>query len=372
MGNAVCPAAIGAGICESGGSTVEYRQLGRSGLRVSTLTLGTATFGGKGKLGIWGSQDVAEARRLIDTSVDAGVNLIDTADAYSDGLSEEILGEALQGSQADVLVATKARFATGPGPNDAGLSRHHLIAACEASLRRLRRDHIDLYQMHEWDGQTPLEETLSALDTLVQSGKVRYLGTSNYTGWQLMKAAGVAERRGFEPFVAQQIFLSLQSRDAEVEVMPAAIDLGLGTLVWSPLAGGLLSGKYRRGVTPEGAARHLGDWHEPPIYDEDRLYDTIDAIVEIADARGAAPSQVALAWLLGRPGITSLVIGARTHEQLVANLEAAELHLTAEEADALERVSRTPLPYPLWHQADGASDRLSPADESVLKPHLEP
>ncbi len=351
---------------------MEYRQLGRSGLRISTLALGTATFGGKGGLAAWGDTDVAGARRLIDTCVDAGVNLIDTADAYSDGLSERILGEALQGSQADVLVATKARFSTGTGPNDAGLSRQHLIAACEASLRRLGRDHIDLYQVHEWDGQTPLEETLGALDALVRSGKVRYIGCSNFAGWQLMKAASVAQHRGFEPFIAQQIYLSLQSRDAEHEVMPAAIDLGLGTLVWSPLAGGLLSGKYRRDATPEGAARHVGDWNEPPIYDHDRLYDTIDAIVEIASTRGAAPSQIALAWLLARPGVTSLVIGARTHEQLVVNLGAVDVHLTTAEADALDRVSRTPLPYPLWHQAAHAADRLSAADESVLKPHLAP
>jgi aryl-alcohol dehydrogenase-like predicted oxidoreductase len=349
---------------------VEYRQLGRSGLRVSTLTLGTATFGGKGGLSVWGDTDVAGARRLIDSCVDAGVNLIDTADAYSGGLSEEILGEALQGSHPDVLIATKARFSTGSGPNDAGLSRHHLIAACEASLRRLRRDHIDLYQVHAWDGQTPLEETLAALDALIQSGKVRYIGSSNFSGWHLMKAAGVAERRGYEPFVAQQVYLSLQSRDAEHEVMPAAIDLGLGTLVWSPLAGGLLTGKYRRGVIPEGTARHLTDWHEPPIYDEDRLYDTVDAIVEIASARNVAPSQIALAWLLDRPGVTSLVIGARTHEQLVVSLGAVEVQLTAEEADALERVSRVPLPYPLWHQAGNSADRLSAADESVLHPYL--
>ena len=299
------------------------------------------------------------------------MNLIDTADAYSGGLAEEVLGEALQRSHADVLVATKARFSTGSGPNDAGLSRQHLIAACEASLRRLRRDHIDLYQVHEWDGQTPLEETLGALDALVRSGKVRYIGCSNFSGWHLMKAAAVAERRGLEPFVAQQIYLSLQSRDAEHEVMPAALDLGLGTLVWSPLAGGLLSGKYRRGATPEGMARHVvGEWREPPIYDEDRLYDTVDAIVEIAATRGIAPSQVALAWLLGRPGVTSLVIGARTHEQLIVSLGAVDVQLTAAEADALERVSRTPLPYPLWHQAEYASDRLSAADESALKPHL--
>ena len=349
---------------------MEYRQLGRSGLRVSTLTLGTATFGGRGGLAVWGDTDVTGARRLLDTCVEAGINLVDTADAYSGGLSEEILGEALQGRHPDVLVATKGRFSTGEGANDAGLSRHHLIAACEASLRRLRRDHIDLYQVHAWDGQTPLEETLSALDSLVQSGKVRYIGCSNFSGWQLMKAACVADRRGYAPFVAQQIYLSLQARDAEHELIPAAIDLGVGTLVWSPLAGGLLSGKYRRGVTPEGTARHLGDWHEPPIYDEDRLYDTVDVILEIASARAVPPAQVALAWLLARPSVTSLVIGARTHDQLVANLGAADLQLTAEEADALERVSRSPLPYPLWHQVFNSSDRLSAADESVLGPYL--
>jgi aryl-alcohol dehydrogenase-like predicted oxidoreductase len=349
---------------------MEYRQLGRSGLRVSTLTLGTATFGGRGGLALWGDTDVTGARRLLDTCVEAGVNLVDTADAYSGGLSEEILGEALHGRHPDVLVATKGRFSTGQGANDAGLSRHHLIAACEASLRRLRRDHIDLYQVHAWDGQTPLEETFSALDSLVQSGKVRYIGCSNFSAWHMMKAAGVAERHGYVPFVAQQIYLSLQSRDAEHEVIPAAIDLGLGTLVWSPLAGGLLSGKYRRGVTPEGTARHLGDWHEPPIYDDDRLYDTIDVIVEIASARAVPPAQVALAWLLGRPSVTSLVVGARTHDQLAMNLGAVDVKLTAEEAGALERVSRTPLPYPLWHQLANSSDRLSAADESVLGPHL--
>jgi aryl-alcohol dehydrogenase-like predicted oxidoreductase len=313
---------------------------------------------------------VTGARRLLDTCVEAGINLVDTADAYSGGLSEEILGEALEGRHPDVLVATKGRFSMGEGANDAGLSRHHLIAACEASLRRLRRDHIDLYQVHAWDGQTPLEETLSALDSLVQSGKVRYIGCSNFSGWQLMKAACVADRRGYAPFVAQQIYLSLQAREAEHELIPAAIDLGVGTLVWSPLAGGLLSGKYRRGVAPEGTARHLGDWHEPPIYDEDRLYDTVDVIVEIASARAVPPAQVALAWLLGRPSVTSLVIGARTHDQLVTNLGAADLQLTAEEAGALERVSRSPLPYPLWHQVLNSSDRLSAADESALGAYL--
>ena len=236
---------------------MEYRQLGRSGLRVSTLTLGTATFGGGGALGLWGNTDVAGARRLIDLCLDAGINMLDTADMYSAGRSEEIVGEALQGRRDRMLVATKARRPMGDGPNSGGLSRHHLIAACEASLRRLRVDHIDLYLMHGWDGQTPLEETLEALDTLVRSGKVRYIGCSNYSGWHLVKAMSVAAQHGYQPFVAQQIYLSLQARDAELEVIPAAIDQGVGNLVWSPLAGGLLSGKYRRGVQPDGTSRHL-------------------------------------------------------------------------------------------------------------------
>ncbi len=350
---------------------MEYRQLGRSGLRVSTLTLGTATFGGRGALSVWGNTDVAGARRLIDLSLDAGVNLLDTADAYSDGLSEEIVGEALQGERREkMLVATKARFPSGPGPNDAGLSRQHLISACEASLRRLRTDHIDLYQVHQWDGQTPLEETLEALDTLVRSGKVRYIGCSNYTGWQIAKAVGVSERLGYQRFVSQQIYLSLQARDAEWEVIPAGIDQGLGALVWSPLAGGLLSGRYRRGVQPEGTSRHLTDWHEPPIHDEEALYDTIDVLVDIADARGVSGAQVALAWLLDRPGITSLVFGARTEEQLTDNLQAAALTLTRGEHDRLEQVSRVPLPYPHWHTAATAADRLGPADRSLLAPYL--
>src|SRR4051812_13789309 len=224
---------------------MEHRQLGRSGLRVSALTLGTMTFGGRGPFANVGSTGVDGARRQIDMCLDAGVNLIDTADVYSGGHSEEIVGEALAGRRDRVVLATKARMPMGDGPNDAGLSRHHLIAACEASLRRLGTDHIDIYQVHEWDGQTPLEETLEALDSLQRSGKVRYVGASNYTGWQLMKALGVAERRGYQRFVTQQVFYSLQSRDAEYELVPIAVDQGVGMLVWSPLAGGLLSGKYR-------------------------------------------------------------------------------------------------------------------------------
>lgn len=350
---------------------MEYRQLGRSGLRVSTLTLGTATFGGRGALGVWGNTDVDGARRLVDLSLDAGVNLIDTADAYSDGLSEEIVGEALEGSRRDrMLVATKVRFNRGPGANDAGLSRQHIIAACDASLRRLRTDHIDLYQAHQWDGQTPLEETLEAFDTLIRAGKVRYIGCSNYTGWQVAKAVGTAQRLGYQPYVSQQIYVSLQSREAEWDVIPAGIDHGLGALVWSPLAGGLLSGKYRRGVKPEGTSRHLTDWNEPPVRDEDALYDTVDVLVDIADARGISGAQVALAWLLRRPGITSLVFGARNEAQLQDNLRAAALELTEQEHVRLEEVSRVPLPYPHWHTADTAADRLGVADRSLLEPHL--
>src|SRR3954454_9225535 len=306
---------------------MEYRQLGHSGLRVSALTLGTMTFGGRDKFASVGSTDVEGGTRQVDMCLDAGVNLIDTADVYSAGLSEEIVGRTIRGRRDRVLLATKARMPMGEGPNDAGLSRHHLIRSCEASLRRLRTDHIDLYQVHQWDGITPLEETLDALDHLVRSGKVRYIGCSNYAGWQMTKALGVSERRGFQRFVSQQIFYSLQARDAEYELIPAAIDQGVGIMVWSPLAGGLLSGKYGRDKTPPEGSRHLTEWNEPPVRDEDRLYDVIDALVEIAEARGASPAQVALAWLLGRPGVSTVVVGARTEEQLADNLGAASLQL---------------------------------------------
>jgi len=340
---------------------MEYRQLGRSGLRVSKLTLGTMGFGDRGPVA---NIDVSGARRQIDAAVDAGINLIDTADAYSAGASEEIIGEVLKGRSDRLLVATKARFPMGEGPNDLGLSRQHLIEACEASLRRLGLDHIDLYQVHEWDGQTPVEETLAALDHLVQSGKVRYVGASNFAGWQVMKALGIADRMGLVRFVSQQVYLSLQERSAEYEVVPAAIDQGLGLLIWSPLAGGLLSGKYRRGSEPPTGTRHAGDWHEPPIYDEDRLYDTIELLVEIAAERSVSAAQVALAWLLQRPGVTTVIVGARTDEQLADNLAAADLTLTDDEVARLEEVSRPPLIYPFWHQR--ASGRLSPADLSLI------
>jgi aryl-alcohol dehydrogenase-like predicted oxidoreductase len=296
--------------------------------------------------------------------------VIDTADIYTTGASEEIVGQALEGRRDRLLVATKARFAMGRGPNDAGLSRHHLIQACEASLRRLRTDHIDLFQLHEWDGQTPLEETLGALEHLLQSGKVRYVGCSNFAGWQVTKALGIAARDHLPRFVSQQVYLSLQERSSEYEIVPSAIDQGLGLLIWSPLAGGLMSGKYRRGQEPPEGARHASEWSEPPVYDEDKLYDTIEVLVEVAEAHGVSAAQVALAWLLARPGVTSLVIGARTEEQLADNLAAASLELSAEEHARLEQVSRPPLIYPFWHQRASASDRLSAADLSLIGPYL--
>src|SRR5215210_3895847 len=349
---------------------MEYRQLGHSGLRVSALTLGTMTFGGRDKFVNVGSTDVEGATRQVDMCLDAGVNLIDTADVYSGGLSEEILGQALRGRRDEVLIATKARFAMGDGPNDAGLSRQHLIAACEASLRRLGIDHIDLYQVHEWDGQTPLEETLDALDHLVRSGKVRYIGCSNYAGWHVMKALGISERRGLQRFVSQQIYYSLQARDAEYELVPVALDQGVGILVWSPLAGGLLSGKYRRGQQGPEGSRQLTDWNEPPVRDEDGLYDIVDDVVETAEAHDASPAQVALAWLIGRPGVASVVIGARTDEQLADNLGAADLDLDGEERSRLDELSAPPLLYPYWHQAKTANDRLSEADLTLLGAHI--
>ncbi|NJC74156.1 aldo/keto reductase [Planosporangium thailandense] len=349
---------------------MEYRSLGRCGLQVSVLTMGTMTFGGKGDFAKVGSTDVDEARRQIGMCLDAGINLVDTADVYSEGASEEILGEVLSGRRDDVLLATKVRFPVGPGPNDAGLSRHHVVRGCEASLRRLRTDHIDLYQLHEWDGLTPLEETLEALDLLVRAGKVRYVGVSNFAGWQLMKALGTAERTGLPQFVSEQIYYSLQARDAEYELVPAAVDQGLGVLVWSPLAGGLLSGKYRRDrQAPEGS-RQLTDWDEPPVYDRDKLYDTVEVLVSIGESRGGSAAQVALAWLLGRPAVTSVIVGARTSAQLADNLAAADLRLDDDERRRLDEVSAPPLLYPYWHQAKTARDRLSPADLTLLGPHL--
>ncbi|WP_248447034.1 aldo/keto reductase [Sinorhizobium meliloti] len=349
---------------------MEYRRLGRSGLKISTITMGTMTIGGGGKFAQVGDVGVADARRYVDLCLDAGVNLIDTADIYSTGACEEIIGEVLGGKRKDgVLIATKARFSMGPGPNDGGLSRHHLISACEASLKRLKTDVIDLYQVHEWDGQTPLEETMEALDTLVRQGKVRYIGCSNYSGWHIMKALGISALEHRQRFVSQQIHYTLEAREAEYELVPISIDQDLGILVWSPLAGGLLSGKHRRGQSPEGT-RQLAGWNEPPIRDEERLWKIVDMLVAIAAERNVSPAQIALAWLIGRDAVTSVIIGGRTEDQFRDNLAAAGLKLTDEERELLDAVSLPPVLYPYWHQLWTAKDRLGEADLSLLGPHI--
>lgn len=301
----------------------------------------------------------------------AGVNLIDTANVYSAGKSEEIIGQALSdGRRNRMLLATKCRMRVGADANEAGASRHHIISEFEKSLRRLRTDYIDLYQLHQWDGQTPLDETMEALDALVRSGKVRYIGCSNYSGWHLMKALAVADSHNYVRYVSQQINYSLQAREAEYELVPIAIDQGVGILVWSPLAGGLLSGKYRRGKKYPPGSRRLTEWQEPPVRDEAALFDIIEELATIAEDHRVSPAQVALSWLLGRPGVSSLIIGARTDEQLADNLRAADLVLSPEERARLDKVSKLPLLYPYWHQAASVSERLSKADLALLQPYL--
>lgn len=342
---------------------MEYRALGRSGLKVSVLTMGTFTFGGRGPFAMVGNHGVKEARQLIDVCLDAGINLIDTANMYSIGVSEEIIGEALNGARPhDVLISSKARMRIGDGPNDEGVSRYHLIRECEKSLKRLRTDVIDIYYMHEWDGLTPLEEMLEALDTLVTQGKVRYIGCSNYSGWHVMKALGISERDRRQRFVTQQIHYTLEAREAEYELLPISVDQGLGVLVWSPLAAGLLSGKHRRNQGPPEGSRQFAGWTEPPIRDPERLWSIVDVLVAIGEARGVSAAQVALAWLLGRPAITSLVIGGRNAAQFRDNIGAVSLKLTAEERKRLDDVSAIPLIYPYWHQGNFARDRFSPGD----------
>jgi aryl-alcohol dehydrogenase-like predicted oxidoreductase len=345
---------------------MEYRSLGRSGLKVSTLTLGTMNFGGRGAYKMVGENDLEDANRRFDMLIEAGVNMVDTADIYSFGESEKIIGEAIKGKRDKLLLASKVRAPMGKGPNDSGLSRHHIKHGCEASLRRLGTDHIDLYWAHGWDGETPLEETLRAFEDLRTEGKISYFGVSNWSGWHIMKALGLSERDGLIRPVAQQIHYTLQARDAENELMPIAIDQGVSIFVWSPLAAGLLSGKYTREHPNLDGSRWTKGWSEPPHVDFEALWPIVDELIAIAGDHEATPAQIALAWTLTRPGVTSLVVGARTDEQLVDNLKAAEIVLTAEQIDRLETVSRPKLPYPYWHQKMGASDRLSAADRALL------
>ncbi len=349
---------------------MEYRQLGNSGLKVSVLTMGTMTFGGKGQFAKVFDVSLTEARRLIDIVADAGVNLIDTANVYAGGASEEMIGEAMPIRKPGMLIATKARFPMGPGPNDRGSSRWHLIRECEASLKRLRTDVIDLYQLHQWDGLTPLEETMEALDSLVRSGKLRYVGCSNFSGWHMMKAMEIARRDGRIPFVSEQIHYTLQAREAEYELLPIAIDQKLGVLVWSPFAGGLLSGKHRRNKAAPQDTRVFAGWKEPPIRDESALWAIVDELVAIGEAHGVSAAQIALAWLLGRPGVTSLVIGGRTEAQFRDNLACVNVKLTQDERVRLDKVSQPPLLYPYWHQSWTAKDRLNEADLVLHAPYL--
>ncbi len=348
---------------------MEYRSLGHSGLKVSLHTLGTMNFSGEGFFGMAGSLSVKETQRLVDIAIDAGVNLFDSANVYTTGKSEENLGQVLKGKSAQLLVGTKVRFPMGQGPNEQGNSRWHIIHECEASLKRLGRDHIDIYYLHEWDGMTPVEESMAALDMLVRQGKVRYIGCSNFSGWHIMKCLMASEGNGLAKFVVQQIHYTIEARDAEYELMPIAVDQGIGIQVWSPIAGGLLSGKFRRNAPPPQLSRHVAGWGEPPIRDEERLYNIIDALVKVGEARGVSAAQVALAWLAGRPAVSSIIVGARTEAQLKDNLAASSLVLTADERKALDDVSLLPLIYPYWHQLNAAS-RLGAADLSLMAPHV--
>ncbi len=333
---------------------MEFRQLGRSGLKVPVLSFGTGTFGGVGEMfAKWGATDVKDATRLIDICLESGLNFFDTANIYSSGASEEILGRAIKHRARDeLLISTKATFATGKGPNDKGSSRYHLIKACEDSLRRLGTDHIDLYFMHGFDALTPVDEVLSALDTLVQSGKLRYIGCSNFSGWHVMKALATSERYGLARYVSYQGYYSLVGRDYEWELMPLALDQGLGTMVWSPLGWGRLTGKLRRGQAPGAGRIQQGGAAGGPEVDDEYLYRVVDALDIVAQETGKSVPQVALNWLLQRPTVANLVIGARNEEQLRQNLGAIGWTLSADQIARLDQAShRTPV-YPYWHQRD--------------------
>lgn len=339
---------------------MEYRNVGRSGLRVSALSFGTATFGGSNEFfKAWGQTDIDQARRLVDIALDGGINLFDTADVYSDGAAETILGEAIAGRREQLLISTKAGFRTGPGPDDIGSSRAHLISACEASLRRLKTDRIDLWQMHAFDALTPIEETLRAFEDLVKAGKVRFIGCSNFSGWHLMKALGISDQQGLPRYVAHQAYYSLLAREYEWELMPLALDQGVGTVVWSPLSGGRLSGKIRRGQQAPAESR-AAQQNSSDANSDERLFNIVDALDAVAKEVGKTVSQVALRWVMQRPSVATLIIGARKESQLVENLAAAEFSLSSEQMEQLDRASMTEPIYPYWHQRQTFADRNPP------------
>jgi aryl-alcohol dehydrogenase-like predicted oxidoreductase len=344
---------------------MEFRQLGRSGLKVPALCFGTGTFGGGSEFfKAWGETDVKEATRLVDICLDAGVNLFDTADIYSQGISEEILGKAIAGRRDKVLVSTKATFPMGDGPNDLGSSRYHLLHACEASLKRLGTDYIDIHHLHGFDALTPVEETLDTLNTLVQSGKVRYIACSNFSGWHLMKSLAVSEKYGWSRYVGHQVYYSLIGRDYEHELMPLGVDQGVGAIVWSPLGWGRLTGKIRRGQPLPAVSRLHKTAKLGPQVDDEYLYGVVDALDVIAKETGKSVPQIALNWLLQRPTVSTVIMGARNEEQLRQNLAAAGWNLTAEQVAKLDAASNTTPAYPYWHQRQFSERNPSPVPVS--------
>lgn len=342
---------------------MEFRRLGGSGLKVPVLCLGTGTFGGSGEFfQAWGSTQAAEATRLVDICLEAGLNMFDSADVYSNGMAEEVLGEAIRGRRDQVLISTKASFRTGDGPNDLGSSRHHLVQAVEASLRRLKTDYIDLFQLHGFDATTPVEETLSTLNELVRSGKIRYIGCSNFSGWHLMKSLAVSDRYGWSRYVAHQAYYSLVGRDYEWELMPLGLDQGVGAVVWSPLGWGRLTGKIRRGQPMPDNTRLQSERQlaaAPPVSDE-QLYRVMDALDAVAEETGKTVPQIAINWLLQRPTVSTVIIGARNEEQLRQNLGAVGWSLTPEQVARLDEASTVTRAYPYWHQRGFAERNPSP------------
>ncbi|ARQ10891.1 aldo/keto reductase protein [Rhizobium etli] len=328
---------------------MEYRNLGASGLRVPVLSFGAGTFGGSGPLfGAWGNTDAEEARRLVDICLEAGVNLFDTADVYSAGASEEVLGQAIRGQRDAVLISTKTALPMGEGPQDWGTSRARLIRATEDALRRLGTDYIDLLQLHAFDASTPVEEVLSTLDGLVAAGKIRYVGVSNFAGWELMKSLAAAERCGYPRYVAHQVYYSLAGRDYEWELMPLGADQGVGALVWSPLAWGRLTGKIRRGEPLPAASRlHETAQYGPPV-DDERLFNIVEVLDSIAAETGKTVPQIAINWLLGRPTVSSVIMGSRNEDQLRQNLAAADWSLSKDQIERLDAVSAVTAPYPYF------------------------
>jgi aryl-alcohol dehydrogenase-like predicted oxidoreductase len=330
---------------------MEFRRLGGSGLKVPVLSFGTGTFGGKGEFfGAWGSSGVDEATRLVDVALEAGLCLFDSADVYSDGEAEAVLGKAIAGRRDKVLISTKGTFRHGETPNDIGSSRHHLIAAVEGSLRRLGTDYIDLYQLHGFDPGTPVEETLSTLDDLVRAGKIRYIGCSNFSGWHLMKSLATSDKYGWSRYVAHQAYYSLIGRDYEHELLPLGLDQKVGAVVWSPLGWGRLTGKIRRGQQRPEVSRLPKTAAGGPQVDDEYLYAVVDAIDEIAKETGRSVPQIALNWLLQRPTVSTVIVGARDEKQLRENLGAVGWNLTAEQVAKLDAASEQPAAYPYWHQ----------------------